>query len=124
MDNVGVKVSNYLIETLDTQGGKAYVHWCPACKCCHSINVEKETADTGALWSFNQQPESPTFSPSIRVGEWQNRCHYTIENGAIVYHGGSMHAYAGRTVPMQEFPQHVLDAYERDTRLALEVVPV
>lgn len=120
---VGVPVGRYLIETLCERGGKAYVHWCSGCGCCHLINVEKPTEKNQALWSFNGNFDSPTFAPSIDIGRsTSQRCHYFVEDGSIRYTNDTHHNLKGKTVPMNEFPQHVLDAYAQGTARANDLM--
>lgn len=81
--------------------GKVYLHWCPGCESLHGINVEKPN-DWNAVWSFDGNLESPTFSPSINL---VGRCHYFIRAGRIEFCGDSTHKLAGQTVPLPDIPE-------------------
>jgi len=81
--------------------GKTYLHWCPGCEQLHPINVEKPN-HFNAVWQFNGNMESPTFTPSVNM---VGRCHYTITAGSITFHGDSKHKLAGQTVPLPDIPE-------------------
>jgi hypothetical protein len=94
------------------------MHWCPACQALHMIAV----APSPVSWSFNEDLEKPTFSPSIRCfttysegnellpnGETRTLCHYFLTEGEISYCSDSPHALAGQKVPLPELPAHLRD---------------
>lgn len=62
-------------------------------------------------WKYNGDPLCPTFSPSVREFEsgpdiqpgTVTRCHYSIADGVIEYHGDNTHAFAGQKLPMLPF---------------------
>lgn len=104
------------------RGEGRYFHWCPACYELHQL------PDT---WSFNGDPEKPTFSPSFRhsgkqgviidgrwTGEWVRGadgkavdwcCHYMLEDGLLKFCGDCSHSLAGKTVPLPPLPQELRD---------------
>ena len=89
-----------------------YVHYCPACKQIHPIAVDLPFSN-GAKWSFNGDPERPTFSPSVNnMTEYQpgkrHVCHYFIREGMIDYCGDCTHDLAGKKVPLPPIPDSVL----------------
>lgn len=92
------KVVRANAEYESTWYGVTYVHYCPGCKHKHRINVEKPN-HCGAIWSFNGDMESPTFSPSINI---VGQCHYFIRNGMIEYCSDSKHELAGQIVPLPD----------------------
>ena len=59
----------------------------------------------GSVWTWNGDAESPSFSPSVNTG----RCHYVIAAGSIYFCADSYHDMRGLTVPMPDFPPHILD---------------
>jgi hypothetical protein len=76
---------------------------CPACKYCHVLNVER---DGGSRWSWNDDLERPTFSPSLLVRRRRGGpeiCHSFIRGGRIEYCADSTHALAGLTVDLPCF---------------------
>lgn len=77
-----------------------YLHWCPGCKQEHWIFVD-EPSGTGATWSYNGNPEKPTFSPSVNI---VGQCHYFITDGEIQFCGDSKHELAGQTIPLPNMP--------------------
>ena len=89
------------LKKFDRDGGVNYIHWCPGCKRAHSINtLIKNTF--GAVWSFDGNMESPTFSPSINI---VGQCHYFIQAGKIQFCQDSKHALAGQTVDLPDLPE-------------------
>lgn len=92
--------------------------WCPGCKCQHEISVEKPNF-SGARWSYNGDPEKPTFSPSYHLkvntpdmGAHYNSddsttvCHSFVRDGQIQFLGDCTHALAGQTVDLPDFPDN------------------
>jgi hypothetical protein len=96
------------------QGNRIY-HYCPACEHAHGI-----TANTPDGWVFNNDPEKPTFSPSVRVTSTRPKkkhdgteetveittCHYFLNNGVLEYCSDSPHALAGKSVPLPDWPEN------------------
>jgi hypothetical protein len=104
--------------------------WCPGCKEIHHIPVSAQR-DPGRAWSYNGDPERPTFTPSILIrsghyvpgcqapecwcsskdedGEdWPfgcSVCHTFVTDGQIQFLGDCTHALAGQTVPLPPFPE-------------------
>ena len=78
---------------------KWYMFWCPACKRCHIGQTPR--------WGFNDNIESPTFTPSILMtAEPSNyRCHINITDGKIIYHSDCNHALRGQTIDMMDIPE-------------------
>lgn len=94
-------------------GYLALMHWCPGCEEVHGIKV----AGPGETkWSFNENFERPTFSPSVLISsnhdgkerfpnnEVRTLCHYFITDGQIQFCGDSRHGLAGKTVDIPEWP--------------------
>lgn len=110
--------------------GRIY-HYCPACNECHPFKVEGKQ-ENGASWTYNDNHESPTFSPSMLIrtgcaipgskndvedcamcaadGEYGSCgvCHYFIRAGQIEYCGDSTHKLAGLRVPLSDIPARLL----------------
>ena len=93
--------------------GYGFMHWCPACGDQHLFYTQVKTK-SGALWSFDNNFEQPTFTPSMVITypavKWndkefpERRCHYILRHGKIVYLGDSTHHLAGRTIDLPDFP--------------------
>lgn len=95
-----------------------YGHWCPGCNAQHEIDTEAPNSQ-GAMWKFDGNLESPTFSPSIHIKvntpdmeQYQpdvasTVCHYFITAGNVVFCGDCTHALAGQTVPLPDIPDGV-----------------
>lgn len=41
--------------------------WCPGCNEAHQITVNDAPHQQGPKWSYNGNPDAPTFSPSVLV---------------------------------------------------------
>lgn len=91
-----------------------YMHWCPGCKSRHQINTDAPNHN-GAKWSYNGNPERPSFVPSVHIsiGPWSDgevdhpkttTCHYFITDGSIMYCPDSAHEFAGQTLELPDFP--------------------
>ncbi len=80
-----------------------YLIDCIGCKCYHGIWVDSQNSITGAVWTFNGNYRSPTFSPSLNIqykdvaGNVVRVCHSIITDGKIFYCADSTHEYAGTT---------------------------
>jgi len=110
------KLSPYLWRRVDKRGGALYLHWCEACGHAHTYPVGINGRPN---WTFNNDVESPSFTPSMHIfipagpyGEneemvpQRTTCHYYLTNGSIQYQGDCHHdnGYAGKTVPLKEIP--------------------
>lgn len=82
-----------------TEPNGHYIHMCPACKSSHAVAIKTTYRDN---WSFNDNLEVPTITPSVRITKLRPGfcCHYNITDGKIFYHGDCSHAFAGKTVDM------------------------
>lgn len=91
---------------LQIQEGKLLYFFCPACKCNHPVSI----APGG--WSYNQNPDVPTFSPSFGTrGHDIGYCHLFIEEGMIRYLSDSTHELKDQIVPMVPYPQSEIDKF-------------
>lgn len=91
-----------------------YMHWCPGCKAHHTFAVDVPLKN-GAQWSYNGDPNRPTFEPSMLA--WYDetndengtvwpgkRCHYFLRDGRIQFLNDSTHSLAGQTVDLPSLP--------------------
>ncbi len=99
------------------KGEGGFLIWCPGCAGAHYIAVEKPLAN-GARWSFNGNPDLPTFNPSLLIrtgravdptfqaepGDPPEVCHSFVRDGQWQYCGDCTHHLAGQTVPVPEWP--------------------
>lgn len=108
------------------EGGKV-AFWCPGCDKAHAIPVDGKGKSN---WTYNNDPQRPTFSPSIlvRSGHYLPRwdaetcychprpdgtawgfkcgvCHSFVKDGQIQFLNDCTHHLAGRTVPIPPFDQ-------------------
>ena len=90
--------------------GEAPAVYCPACEFPHEFDNR---------WAYNNNPDSPTFSPSmnIRTGPFPpgtkregqiDICHSFVREGKIEYLSDCTHSMAGKTVDLPRFrvPAH------------------
>lgn len=90
-----------------------YFWFCPGCKEIHGVPVPR--------WTFDGNVDAPSFSPSVRHYELENKelgipekttCHYWVKEGRLEFVGDSDHELAGKTVPMVELgPEYSDDNY-------------
>jgi hypothetical protein len=82
------------------EGGKVAFH-CPGCDTLHPVVVDGPHA-----WTYNGDPDAPTFSPSVLVrfgGEPDSaRCHSFVESGRIRFLSDCTHDLAGQTVDLPD----------------------
>ena len=79
-----------------------FVFFCPVCNETHELKYGK--------WRFSGNIKSPSFSPSL-VMTWTRtidevvvrKCHLSIKNGIITYHGDCSHECKNKTMPMVKF---------------------
>lgn len=74
-----------------------YYFMCPGCKALHAPSNS---------WTFNGDPDRPTFSPSILVRGVNDlgapeRCHSFVRDGKIQFLPDCTHELRGMTVPME-----------------------
>lgn len=103
--------------------------WCPGCKGMHVVRVSGNNA-----WTWNQDVNNPTFSPSLLIASgcksslytagdpcWctYNRdnpdkeksfecsiCHSFIRDGNIEFLNDCTHELSGKTVRISDLPEH------------------
>lgn len=88
----------------NSRGVTYWAFHCPGCGIDHCVSVGGKNS-VGAEWSFNGDPDAPTFSPSINVfaSDDARRCHSFVVGGDIKFLGDSFHALKGQTVPLPEW---------------------
>lgn len=78
----------------------AYQFYCKGCDSLHAFYVNKKIQKLE--WSFNNNVNKPTFSPSL-VNKWNNNvCHLFVKNGKIEYQNDCTHKLAGQTIEMED----------------------
>ena len=89
--------------------------WCEGCLSHHGVNVETPNSLTGAKWTWNNNLDKPTISPSILVHPTEiisrhghlmltPKCHSFIRDGMIEYLPDCTHHLAGKTIPLGDEP--------------------
>ncbi|WEZ84568.1 DUF6527 family protein [Rhizobium sp. 32-5/1] len=84
--------------------------WCPGCDGAHQVGIGE---GSGPRWSYNGNPDAPTFTPSVLVtyngrdagidGAPPAVCHSFIADGRIQFLGDCTHELAGQTVDLPDF---------------------
>lgn len=86
------------IKTVETpDGSKRYMFFCPGCKYGHHFTVPP--------WTFNNDFENPTISPSILTGFdnfKEKRCHSFVNGGKIRFLSDCHHELKNKTVDLPE----------------------
>ncbi|TNE38313.1 MAG: ammonia monooxygenase [Sphingomonadales bacterium] len=90
------------------------IFWCPGCNSAHRVMVGY---GEGPRWSYNGDPDKPTFNPSIRVtyngsdADKPDRipscCHSFVTDGRIEFCSDSTHSLAGQTVEIPPWDEHL-----------------
>lgn len=97
-----------LQRTTSQTGGVSYWFWCSGCDTHHRFVTSLGKGETGPVWSFDGNEDSPTFSPSLlcnrdnaepEVGV--HRCHLFLRNGVVEYLSDCTHELAGHKVPVE-----------------------
>lgn len=97
------------------QGGQL-MFWCPGCDGAHAVGVGE---GSGPRWGYNDNPDAPTFTPSILVtyngsdagidGAPPAICHSFVTDGRIQFLADCTHALAGQTVDIPDFDEEGKD---------------
>jgi hypothetical protein len=84
-----------------------YLIFCPACG-LHGIPTQKKNS-LGAIWTFNNDLDKPTFYPSIKItwgggkeGSIVRCCHFYIRNGRIEFQNDCTHDWKNKTVELSD----------------------
>lgn len=91
---------------------------CPGCAEFHQVGVGD---GPGPRWGYNQDPDAPTFTPSVLVtwsvpsdvdGEFDDVskdrkkvCHSFVRDGQIEFLGDCTHSLAGKTVDLPDLEE-------------------
>lgn len=72
-----------------------YAIQCPGCKCLHGFDKR---------WTFNNDFEKPTFSPSMLINQdnEKSRCHSFVTNGQIQFLNDCFHELKGQTINLED----------------------
>lgn len=80
---------------------KGFSFQCPGCKCAHFIQTNPKFSP---CWSFNNDLDNPTVTPSIRV-RGVNLCHFFIKDGKIQFLGDCTHELKGQTITIPDWEE-------------------
>lgn len=90
------------------KGVVGYRFWCPGCQCTHQFDTVNTRGEGQHLWKFNGNFERPTFTPSLRylnTDEKGNiipgsRCHLILTDGIIGFKDDCLHSLREQKVPL------------------------
>lgn len=85
---------------------------CPGCKDLHNVDL-REGGRTGPSWTFNEDSELPTFTPSVNYTA--RVCHHFVTGGKIQFCGDSTHPLSGQTVELPD-----IDKWAKESGADLE----
>jgi hypothetical protein len=90
-------------EQINDDGSRSLLFDCPGCGFLHAVSVGGTTRPN---WTFNEDFEKPTLSPSVAVSWTQHGaskvCHSFVIEGRIQFLGDSTHALANQIVPLPD----------------------
>ena len=128
-----------LSKKLRSLEGGGLMYWCQGCEETHVVYTGQ---GTGPRWSYNGNPNAPTFKPSVLVRgghfapgwsgkdcwctvDWEkkypgkpkprfkcNRCHTFITDGLVQFLSDCSHQFAGQTLPLPDLPEYLQDTPE------------
>jgi len=79
-----------------TESDPEFSFFCPGCNCAHWF----KTTGNSKRWTWNNNYDSPTISPSISV---PNQCHSFVRDGKIQFLSDCKHKLAGKTVDLPDW---------------------
>ena len=89
------------IKLSKTEDKKGFSFQCPGCNCAHFIQTNRSFTP---CWSFNNDVNNPTVSPSIRVNLGKGGlCHSFVKDGDIQFLGDCTHDLKNKTVRLPEW---------------------
>lgn len=96
-------MADIMKESIELDGARSLVFFCPGCKYYHSFRIEVGDALHVPVWTWNGDMGKPTFSPSLLVnGMTEQRCHSFVMDGKIQFLDGCWHELRGQTVDIPE----------------------
>lgn len=102
-----------ILRSVKSTEGQFLAFWCPGCDSTHVIRVRDDQGQRPS-WTYNGNPEAPTFQPSILVTSGRRVkpdyvpqeddppecCHSFVTDGKIMFLDDCTHELAGKTVPL------------------------
>lgn len=55
-------------------------------------------------WTFNDDLDRPTFTPSFLQHTSRGPCHYILTDGVLNYCGDCFHVLKGQAIPLPDLP--------------------
>lgn len=94
-----------LSKILRSVAGDRLLFWCPGCDGAHAVHIG---SGPGPKWTYNGDPDKPTFRPSILVNPGQETlgvplCHSFVTDGRIQFLDDCTHAQAGQTIDIPDW---------------------
>lgn len=81
------------------------VFWCPSCRNNHVVPYTNTRPHRGGVWFFDENFESPTIEPSLRVMQIDGKttaCHVVVTSGHLNFCGDQPNDFKNKTVPMED----------------------
>lgn len=77
---------------------------CPGCQCWHPFAIAPSAHPRGLTWTFNNDLERPTFTPSLDCNrdDPKTRCHSIVTDGKIQFVPGCYHSLDGQTIDLPD----------------------
>jgi len=103
---MGRPVGKFLYEL----AGDEEIHllfWCPGCKRAHPFIIQSTDPDR-PQWTWNEDPDRPTFSPSLLVNKLDaaSRCHLFLRDGQLQFLQDCHHDLRGQTIALPDYRDH------------------
>ncbi len=101
---MGAPVGEFLYK-LENDEETYLLFYCPGCETTHPYII-RATDPGRPQWTYNGDPQSPSFSPSLLVNQHtsEKRCHLFVEDGKIRFLNDCHHELRGQTVALPEYP--------------------
>lgn len=89
-----------------SQGERIALFFCPGCGYNHPYQLDIPAAN-GAMWTFNEDMEKPTFTPSLLCNKGTEvQCHLHVTDGKIIYSPDCFHDLKNQILDLQELPNY------------------
>jgi len=88
-----------IYEIISKDKKEKYGFFCPACKMGHWFQTKGE----GPHWTWNEDREKPTISPSVLAWADEFRCHSFVKDGKIKFLNDCSHDKKGQTMDLPDW---------------------
>ena len=88
-----------IYEIVDGTDNEKYGFFCPACGFGHWFKIKGD----GPKWTWNEDRDKPTISPSILAWSDDFRCHSFVKNGKIKFCNDCTHDKKGQEMGLPDW---------------------